>query len=694
MAGKKESKKTDKKTSPAADKYGVESIQVLEGLEPVRKRPGMYIGTTGPDGFHHLVTEVFDNSRDEAMAGRADDIEIAILPGEQVRIVDNGAGIPVEIHKQTKVSALETVMTMLHAGGKFGGENSGYKVSGGLHGVGASVVNALSSMCRVEVHRDGSKYRQEYSQGKRKSAVKKVGVSKLHGTTVIFRPDETIFGDQKFDFERIVKHMRQQAYLVRGLRISVIDARQYAGSLDIDDDIFYFRELGLDLPSQSFYFEGGLVSLVRFTNSTQKPIHKNIFYAEKKAEGVESVEIALQYVDDISSRILPFANNIYNAEGGTHLTGFKTALTRTLNTYARKNNQVKESEDNFTGDDVLEGLTAVISVKLREIQFEGQTKAKLGSVEAQSAVASVFGETFSLFLEENPDDARAIISKAALALKARKAAKAAKDSILRKGALEGMTLPGKLADCESNDASVSEVFIVEGDSAGGTAKTGRNRKIQAVLPLRGKILNIERARLDRMLGSEQIKNLVIAMGTAIGETFDIAKLRYHKIIIATDADVDGAHIRTLILTLLYRYFKPLIDGGYIYIAQPPLYKVRQGKEILYFYSEEQKIKALGKLDIPLEEAEITGETAETEEQTAKDTKKSQKVHVQRYKGLGEMNADELWETTMDPARRLLKRVTIVDAREADKVFDMLMGTDVPSRKSFIQSNAHKATIDV
>lgn len=676
--------------------YGAESIQVLEGLEPVRKRPGMYIGTTGPDGFHHLITEIFDNSRDEAMGGHADDIEITFMPGEIVRVTDNGRGIPVDVHPKTKQSALEVVMTVLHAGGKFGGEDSGYKVSGGLHGVGASVVNALSIYTKAEVHRDGGKYVQEYSQGKKKASVKKIGPSKDHGTIITFQPDTAIFGQQVFDFKRIVNHMRQQAYLVRGLRISVIDAREYKGSIDTDD-VFYFRELGLDVPSESFYFEGGLISLVRFTNSIQKPVHKNIFYIEKKAEGVESVEVALQYVDDISSRILPFANNIYNNEGGTHVTGFKTALTRTLNSYAKKNGNGKE-DDTFTGDDVLEGLTAVISVKLREIQFEGQTKAKLGSVEAQGAVATVFGEAFQAFLEENPDDAKAMINKAILAMKARKAAKAAKDSILRKGALEGMTLPGKLADCESSDASESEVFIVEGDSAGGTAKTGRNRKTQAVLPLRGKILNIERARLDRMLASEQIKNLVVAMGTAIGETFDLSKLRYHKVIIATDADVDGAHIRTLILTLLYRYFKPIIDGGYIYIAQPPLYKVKRGKEVMYFYTEDEKTKVLGKDEIPLESEEPIDEAAEAQEEAEEEAagkgKKTVKTHVQRYKGLGEMNADELWETTMDPARRMLKRVTIEDAQDADKIFDMLMGTDVPSRKAFIQSNAHKATIDV
>jgi DNA gyrase subunit B len=684
--------------------YGAEQITVLEGLEPVRRRPGMYIGTTGPDGLHHLITEIFDNSRDEAMGGFANDIEVVLLPGNRVRITDNGRGIPVDMHKQTKVSALETIMTVLHAGGKFGGE--GYKVSGGLHGVGASVVNALSIYMKVTVHKDGGVYMQEYSCGKRKAPVKKIGNTKFHGTIVNFEPDATIFKEGViFDWNRVFSHMRQQAYLVKSLRISVIDARESTQKFD-ESDAFYFRELNIEAPSQTFYFEGGLYSLVKFYNQFQKPIHKNIFYVEKKVEGVESVEVALQYVDDISARVVSFANNIFTSEGGTHTTGFKASLTRILNSYGRKNGIIKDSEDNFTGDDVLEGLTAVVSVKLREIQFEGQTKAKLGSMEARGAVEDVFGSAFESFLEENPEDARSIVQKVVLALRARKAAKAAKDSILRKGALEGMTLPGKLADCQSNDASESELFIVEGDSAGGTAKTGRDRRTQAILALRGKILNIERARLDRMLGSEQIKNIVLALGTAIGDTFNIEKLRYHKVVIATDADVDGAHIRTLLLTLFYRYFRPLLDGGFIYIAQPPLYKIKKGKEITYIYSEEEKDKKFG-VDIPMDIEVIEGSEPIPEEEESEETeegngdnkkgeknKKPEKLHVQRYKGLGEMNADELWETTMDPSRRILKQVNIKDAQEADKVFDMLMGTDVPARKSFIQSNAKLANLDI
>ncbi|MFZ2523055.1 MAG: DNA gyrase subunit B [Minisyncoccia bacterium] len=681
------------------DSYGADAIQILEGLEPVRKRPGMYIGTTGLDGLHHLITEIFDNSRDEAMGGFANDIEVTLLPQNRIRVTDNGRGIPVDIHKQTKVSALETIMTTLHAGGKFGGEGTGYKVSGGLHGVGASVVNALSIYCKVTVHKEGGIYVQEYSQGKKKAAVKKIGSTKKNGTIVVFEPDPAIFPIIDFSYKRVVDHMRQQAYLVKGLRITVIDATKHEGKIK-EEDVFNIRELELEVPSMSFYFEGGLLSLVKFYNSTLKPIHKNVFYIEKKTNEWESVEISLQYVDDITSRILGFANNINTPEGGTHVTGFKTTLTRALNTYGRKNNLIKESEDNFTGEDVLEGLTAVISVKLREIQFEGQTKAKLGTVEAQASVSNVFSEAFGAYLEENPDDAKSIINKVILALRARKAAKAAKDSILRKGALEGMTLPGKLADCQSKSAEESEIFIVEGDSAGGTAKTGRDRRTQAILPLRGKILNIERARLDRMLESEQIKNLVIALGTAIGDTFDISKLRYHKIIIATDADVDGAHIRTLILTLLYRFFRPLIDGGFVYIAQPPLYKIKKGKEIHYAYSDEEKAKIVGKAEVS--EAEVmTEENSEesVEEDGEEGDKKSGKVktakiNIQRYKGLGEMNAEELWETTMDPARRVLKQVKIESTVDADKTFDVLMGSDVSSRKSFIQSNATKANLDV
>ena len=1110
--------------------YDASDISVLEGLEPVRKRPGMYIGTTGPEGLHHLVWEIFDNSRDEAMSGFCDDIEVVLLPGNRIRVADNGRGIPVDIHKKTKVSALETVMTTLHAGGKFGGE--GYKVSGGLHGVGASVVNALSIYCRAEVHRDGGRHVQEYSQGKKKSAVKKISSSKAHGTIITFEPDLEIFKEIKFDWNTIVSHIRQQAYLVKGLKILIIDARDAKELQDkkgMDDtDVFFFRDLGLELPSVSFYFEGGLISLVKYYNKFQKPIQDHIFYIEKELDGV-GVEIALQYVDDIVDRIFPFANNIFTQEGGAHVTGFKTALTRTLNTYCKKNEMMKESEGGFTGEDVLEGLTAVISVKLREIQFEGQTKGKLGSMEAQGAVATVFGEAFSNFLEENPDDAKSIINKSILALKARKAAKAAKDSVLRKGALEGMTLPGKLADCQSKSAEESELFLVEGDSAGGcfsgntrialadgrdisfeeliaeheagktnycyttmddgsigiqkitnprktkvnaevlkvvldnkeeiictpdhlfmlrdgtykearslttldslmplrkqlsrigkritikdyemvysqkdrrwifthmlsdeynlrngiysiingshrhhkdfnkrnnnpenivrltkeehmalhallyeknlkrpdvleklkiirqtpayrenirqkmlsmkeelsarakaqweneeykkfmvqkfldfyasspeyrktsqetlrnaqekywsdsenrqkqservkrffeehpsfkeslstqakeqwsdpellkwrssktkdqwtgefrakrkiaynktyyestikvlrriydqnkeidreifedtrkkennknvlsfntfvsrffdgngaklleavenynhkikaviplaekidvydievpgthnfalssgvfvhnSAKQGRDRRTQAILPLRGKILNVERARIDKMLASKEVRALVIAMGTSIGDTFDLTKIRYHKIIIATDADVDGSHIRTLLLTLFYRYFREVIEAGYIYIAQPPLYKIKKGKEILYAYNDDERTKIVGKgVDVSeineVEPADLPAEALA--EEGAEVKSKSAKIHIQRFKGLGEMNPEELWETTMDPKNRVLKKVNIDDAEEANKIFDILMGTEVPPRKSFIQSNAKLAEIDI
>ncbi len=689
----------DKKKSS----YSADSIQVLEGLEPVRKRPGMYIGTTGPDGLHHLIWEIFDNSRDEAMGGFANRIEVALLPGNYIRVVDNGRGIPVDMHKQSKVSALETILTTLHAGGKFGGE--GYKVSGGLHGVGASVVNALSTHMIAEVHRDGGYFIQEYQIGKPKAKVKQVGKSKLQGTIITFSADPTIFPEIKYDYKRVVSHLRQQAYLVKGLHITIIDAREISEAdekrLDIQGKM-YLADENLEAPSMTFFFEGGLKSLVAFNNQYQEPVHKNIFYIEKNDvdKAVMAVEVALQYVDDITPRISAFANNIYNPEHGTHITGFKTALTRTLNNYAKKGNffSVKDKDAGFTGDDVLEGITAVVSVKMPEIQFEGQTKAKLGSVEARSAVETVFGDAFAAFLEENPDDAKQIINKVIIAVKARKAAKAAKDSVLRKGALEGMTLPGKLADCQSKSAEESEIFIVEGDSAGGSAKMGRDRRTQAILPLRGKILNVERARLDRMLGSEQVKNLVIAMGTAIGDVFDLSKLRYHKIIIATDADVDGAHIRTLLLTLYYRYFRPIIDGGFLYIAQPPLYKIQKGKEVHYAFTDEEKHKIVGIVAPGLEEVTEENEEEVLEEvevaETEATTKKTSKVRIQRYKGLGEMNPEELWETTMNPNNRILKQVTVQDGQDADRVFDILMGVDVSSRKSFIQSNAKLANLDV
>ena len=680
-----------KKTATKGGSYDASSIQVLEGLDPVRKRPGMYIGTTGPDGLHHLIWEIFDNSRDEAMGGFANDIEVTLLPNNRIRVADNGRGIPVDKHPKTKISALEMIMTTLHAGGKFGGDESGYKVSGGLHGVGASVVNALSTWTRAEVHRDGGAYEQEYKIGKSQGAVKKIGSSDVHGTIITFEADPTIFQEVKYDWPRIVSHLRQQAYLVKGTRITVIDARSLE-TLDAPG-VYWLRDLGLDVPSMSFFFEGGLRSLVRFYNKHQTQAHKNIFYVDS-SEGDVGVEVALQYTDDLSPSLLAFANNIYNPEHGTHVTGFKTALTRTINTYGRSAGILKESEENFTGDDVLEGITAVISVKMPEIQFEGQTKGKLGSVEARGATETVFGSAFAAFLEENPDDAKAIINKVLLALKARKAAKAAKDSVLRKGALEGMTLPGKLADCQTKDASESELFIVEGDSAGGSSKMGRDRSTQAILPLRGKILNIERARLDKMLASEQIKNMVIALGTAIGDVFDLSKLRYHKVIIATDADVDGAHIRTLLLTLFYRHFRAVIDGGFIYIAQPPLYKIKKGKEVHYAYTDEEKFAILGGDAVSAEETTDSETDEESEEEETTAAKKTPKVSIQRYKGLGEMNPSELWETTMDPARRVLKRVTVDDAAEADRIFDILMGTDVPSRKAFIQSNARLANLDV
>lgn len=624
--------------------YEAKDIYVLEGLEPVRKRPGMYIGSTGPEGLHHLIWECVDNSLDEAMAGFAKNIEVSLLPGNKVRTTDDGRGIPVEKHPQTKKSALETVMCTLHAGAKFGGES--YKIAGGLHGVGVSVVNALSKWMRTEVCRDKTKYAQEYSKGKPKTAVKKIGACSQSGTTVTFEPDSEIFKEVNFDLKRILNHLRQQAYLTKGVKIRVFDQREKAQE------------------EYSFYFEGGLSSYVKYLTKGVNPRHQNIFYASNSKDGI-MVEAAFQYTQEYESYEEGFANNIHTGEGGTHLTGFRTALTRTLNDYARKNSFLKEkNDDNLSGEDIREGLTAVVSVKIKEPQFEGQTKAKLGNPEAKLAVEAVVGEALNDFLERNSQDARSIIEKCILSAKARKAAKAARETVLRKGILEGLALPGKLADCVSRNPEESELYIVEGESAGGSSRQARNRHFQAILPLRGKILNVERARLDKMLSSKEIKALIIALGTAVAEDFDAEKTRYHRIILMSDGDVDGAHIRTLLLTLFYRHFKPLIEKGYLYIAQPPLYKIQTGKETHHAYTEDQKLALLKK----------TGKRP---------------VSIQRYKGLGEMNAKELWDTTMDPQNRILLQVTVESAREADKIFDTLMGQEVLPRRKFIQTYAKK-----
>jgi DNA gyrase subunit B len=625
--------------------YSAKDIYVLEGLDPVRKRPGMYIGTTDTAGLHHLIWEVVDNSIDEAMAGYAKNIRVDLLPGNKISVSDDGRGIPVEIHKQTKKSALETVLTTLHAGGKFGGES--YKVSGGLHGVGVSVVNALSSWLQAEVCRDGYVWVQEYERGKPQYKVKKTEKSKRTGTKVTFLPDKEIFSKVEWDLKRIVDHLRQQAFLTKGVKIEIIDQRTLPA--------FY----------QGFYFDGGLLSFIKYITQTETPLQAEPFYVHKEAENVD-VEVAFLYKDELETKELSFANNIHTPDGGMHLTGFRTALTRTLNDYANKEGYLKSSDENFTGEDVREGLSAIVSVKLPEPQFEGQTKARLGNPPARTAVESVTNEALKDWMERHSQDARRIIDKCLLAAKARKAAKAAKDTILRKGAFDGLTLPGKLADCSSKDPAESELFIVEGDSAGGSAKQGRDRRTQAILPLKGKILNVEKSRIDKMLANKEIKALVVALGTAIAESFDLTNLRYHKIILMTDADVDGAHIRTLLLTLLYRYFQPLIDNGYVYIAQPPLYKVQKGKDFRYVYTEAEREKAVKELS---KDKDKTG------------------INIQRYKGLGEMNPSQLWETTMDPENRLLKKVTVEDAEGADKLFDILMGQEVEPRRNFIQAQA-------
>ena len=660
--------------------YDAGAITVLEGLDPVRKRPGMYIGSTSAAGLHHLIWEVVDNSIDEAMAGFASHIEVRLTSDGMVEVADNGRGIPVDIHKTTGVSALETVLTKLHAGGKFGG--AGYKVSGGLHGVGGSVVNALSIYLKAEVHLDGKLWLQEYKQGKPRAKAKPVGKTNKNGTTITFKPDPEIFTELEFSWGKILDRLRQQAYLTKGITLSVADERT-----------------GHSKKLYKFHFEGGIKSYVKALNRNQSVKNETIFYVEKEIDD-SKVEVALQYNDEYNENVLAFANNIHNPEGGTHLVGFRTALTRTLNSYARKQNLLKEKDENLTGDDVREGLTAIVSVKLREPQFEGQTKGKLGNAETKTYVEQIFGEAFTAFLEENPRQGEQIVGKCVLASQARIAARTARATILRKGALEGMTLPGKLADCSSRKPEESELYIVEGDSAGGSAKQGRDRKFQAILPLRGKILNVERARLDKMLANNEIKNLVIALGTNIDDQFDLEKLRYHRVIIMTDADVDGSHIRTLLLTLFFRHFTPLVENGNLYIAQPPLYQIKKGSTAHWAYTDEQKdkiVKELGGGAIEILEAE-TDESAEDEvvEETdeGEDKKKTKakgpvKLIIQRYKGLGEMNPQQLWETTMDPASRIMKQVTVDDAAMANETFEMLMGDDVASRKNFIQTHAKK-----
>ncbi len=662
--------------------YTAKDIYVLEGLEPVRKRPGMYIGSTGPSGLHHLIYETVDNSLDEAMAGYAKNIEVRLLPDNSVSVKDDGRGIPVDVHAQTKKSALETVMTTLHAGAKFGGKS--YTISGGLHGVGVSVVNALSQWMKVQVSRDGNLYEQEYERGKAQKPVKKTGKAPKdfpNGTIVIFSPDPEVFKEIKWDLHTLLDHFRQQAYLVKGVRIDIIDERN-----PIKD-----KKERICLPTYTFYFEGGLVSYIKFLTEGEKTKHDNIFYAAKEHEGI-MVETAFQYLEDVIGKEFSFANNIYTGEGGMHITGFRSALTRALNDYARKDGYLKEKEDNLTGDDAREGLATVISVKLREPQFEGQTKAKLGNPEARTSVEAVLSEAIPDWFDRNPNDARAIMEKVILAAKARIAAKAARETVLRKGALDGLALPGKLADCSSKDPAESELFLVEGDSAGGSAKSARNRRFQAILPLRGKILNVEKSRIDKMLASKEIRALIIALGTAISEDFDISNLRYHRIIIATDADVDGMHIRTLLLTLFYRYFRPLIEAGHLYIAQPPLYKIQKGAKVQYTYTESEKEEVLSEFKKPSSaKAEATGKVPGINPELSREgpqrASTSYGVNVQRYKGLGEMNPQELWDTTMNPENRVLLKVAIEEAEEADRIFDVLMGVEVAPRKKFIQAYA-------
>jgi len=704
--------------------YSAKDIQVLEGLEAVRRRPGMYIGTTDLRGLHHLVREVLDNSIDEAMNGTCDRIDVWIHPTNEITVADNGRGIPVGPHPTQKdprgkpMDALEVVMTILHAGGKFGG--AGYKVSGGLHGVGVSVVNALSSSTVVEVHRDGKVWTQSFERGKPTSAVRGAAKPQLPpppvlpwkerpritGTVTRFAPDAQMFPVIQWDAQIVEQWLRETAYLNKGLWLALHDER--------------------DGSEANYYFDGGVVSFVRHLNRSHQPLHKPV-YVEKSFENDTVVEVSLQYNDSFAEKVYTFANNINTIDGGAHLTGFRTALTRTINAYARKSGQLKDSDPNLTSDDVREGLTAVISVKIKEPQFEGQTKTRLGNAEVAGQVAAAVNDALGQYLEENPPDGRRIVDKCLTAFRAREAARKARDLVLRKGALDGFSLPGKLADCQERDPEKSELIIVEGISAGGSAKGGRDRRFQAILPLRGKILNVEKARADKMLGNEEIKALITALGTGIGDYFDMKKLRYGKTILLADADVDGSHIRTLLLTLLYRHFKPLVEEGRIYIGQPPLYRLQLGKEVRWAYSDHERDKAIKELkqlakskrddrrkaaaekadaeggDKPTararrraaEEAVDAAESAPANsDEGTDDGKGGREPAIARYKGLGEMNAEQLWDTTLNPQTRTLRKVMLEDAEEADLVFDELMGSEVEGRKKWIMANAKKAELDV
>ena len=627
--------------------YNAEHIQVLEGLEAVRKRPGMYIGSTSQEGLHHLVYEVVDNSIDEAMQGHCDQINVIIEKGNIVTVVDNGRGIPIDTHPKVNKPAVEVVMTTLHAGGKFGGE--GYKVSGGLHGVGVSVVNALTEWLEVEINwEDGKLYRQKYERGVPTTELKAIGEgNEVTGTKISFKPDPDIFETLNFKYKNISQRLKELAFLNKGLKIVFEDRR------------------GEELKRDEFHYEGGIVSFVNYLNKNKKSLYPNPIFIEN--EGKEgNVEIAIQYHDGYNNSIFAFANNINTKEGGTHLSGFKSALTRTVNDYARKKGFLKEDDDNLKGKDIREGLTAIISVKLEDPQFEGQTKTKLGNSEMRGYVDSTLSSNLKTYLEENPKIGKVIVNKAISAARARKAARKARDLTRRKSALTSTALPGKLSDCSSKDTEETELYIVEGDSAGGSAKQGRDRKFQAILPLKGKILNVEKSRLNKILNNDEIRALITAIGTGVADEFDLSKARYGKIIIMTDADVDGAHIRTLLLTFFYRYMRPLIEQGYIYIAQPPLYKLKKGRKEVYAYNDKSLNKLLDEMG-------------------------RKNISLQRYKGLGEMNPDQLWTTTMDPENRIVKQVTIEDAAAADQMFDMLMGGDVAPRKNFIQTHAKKVT---